>query len=153
MKNENPLDDFGTELKKVDTIESIFGVGATKECSPCAPESPDDGKPQTNSCQYSVDGLAFWPTGRTIKELKAGVYSVHTCNSGLYFKIESLVIDDLIQFDDGLPKTILDEIEVFWSKVGVFQKYGFLHKRGYLMYSGAGMGKSCLVSQIMSGII
>lgn len=153
MKNNGSLEDFGTEKKECDvSVPEIFGAKQiNSEEYPPIPNSVQD-KPQTNNCQYSVDGLTFWPSGKTIKKLNPGVYSVHTCQSGLYFKVESLVIDDLIQFEDGLPKQILDEIEVFWSKADTFKKWGFLHKRGYLLYGAAGQGKSCLISQIMSGI-
>lgn len=153
MKNNNNLDDFGSEVPKETNSENAF-------CPPSAPltnfekeVSNPTNPPQTNNCQYTVDGLTFWPCGKTNDKLPPGVYSVHTCNAGLFFKLESLVIDDLIQFDDGLPKDILDEVERFWAKSDTFKKWGFLHKRGYLLYGAQGMGKSCLVNQIMSGII
>lgn len=153
MEIKNSLEHFGTEMLKNDTELRTDHSFIHKECLPDVTAAiPLESRPRTNNYQYSVDGLTFWPSGRTIKKLNPGVYSAHTSQQGLYFMIESLVIDDLIQFEDGLPKQILDEIDIFWGKADTFKKWGFLHKRGYLLYGAPGFGKSCLVNQVMNGI-
>lgn len=152
----NSLEEFGTEVKEERNLE-ILAEKAYIDSLPSVPpktgNSPSDDRPiKSHNCQYSVDGLTFWPTGKTIGKLVSGVYCVEVCQQGLYFKKQSLVTDDLIKFEDGLPKEILDEINTFWDKKETFKKWKFLHKRGILLYGPAGMGKSCLVSQIMQGI-
>ena len=62
-------------------------------------------------------------------------------------------VDDLIEFPDSVSDKIIKEIEDFWNKSKAFEKYGFLHRRGYLLYGPAGGGKTSLVQQIIKKII
>jgi SpoVK/Ycf46/Vps4 family AAA+-type ATPase len=48
---------------------------------------------------------------------------------------------------------ILQEIETFWSLGDKFQRYGYLHRRGYLLYGKQGCGKSSLIHQILCDVI
>jgi SpoVK/Ycf46/Vps4 family AAA+-type ATPase len=48
---------------------------------------------------------------------------------------------------------VLREIEEFWNREQEFRDLGFLHRRGYLLYGPAGGGKSCLVQQIIAGVV
>jgi SpoVK/Ycf46/Vps4 family AAA+-type ATPase len=62
-------------------------------------------------------------------------------------------VDDLIDFAESLPGKILDEIETFWTLGQTFQRYGYLHRRGYLLYGPQGSGKSSVVHQVVHRII
>ena len=64
-----------------------------------------------------------------------------------------LQVDDLIDFADSLPAKILLEIENFWSLGSLFEKHGYLHRRGYLLYGPQGSGKSSVVHQVVHRII
>src|SRR5207253_10885411 len=64
-----------------------------------------------------------------------------------------LQVDDLIDFADSLPGKILHEIETFWCLGATFQRNGYLHRRGYLLYGHQGSGKSSVVHQVVHRII
>jgi SpoVK/Ycf46/Vps4 family AAA+-type ATPase len=69
------------------------------------------------------------------------------------FRPCQLLIDDLIDFAGSLPAQILEELHRFWSLGERFRKFGFLHRRGYLLYGKQGTGKSSLIHQLIGRVI
>jgi hypothetical protein len=92
--------------------------------------------------------------GRTTDLLPAGAYSVGMDNCGNpVFHARDLQADELIHFPDSLPAKVQGEIKTFWSMGERFVRYGFLHRRGYLLYGKQGCGKSSLIHQILRDVI
>ena len=96
----------------------------------------------------------FESCGTTFRKLPAGAYG---CSINQYGEpqlvAKDLQVDDLIDFADSLPSQILQEIENFWSLGDKFERYGYLHRRGYLLYGPQGSGKSSVVHQVVHRII
>jgi SpoVK/Ycf46/Vps4 family AAA+-type ATPase len=90
---------------------------------------------------------------KTRKTLESGVFRIKVKNNEIIIYKTEINVDDLLEFPDSLSNTILTEIEGFWNKAANFKKYGFLHRRGYLLYGPAGGGKTSLVQQIIKKII
>lgn len=92
--------------------------------------------------------------GTTHRVLPAGAYG---CTLNQYGEpqmvAKDLQVDDLIDFADSLPSQILKEIDNFWSLGDTFKKYGYLHRRGYLLYGPQGSGKSSVVHQVVHRIV
>jgi AAA+ superfamily predicted ATPase len=92
--------------------------------------------------------------GTTHRKLPASAYG---CSLNQYGEpqllAKDLQVDDLIDFANSLPAQILQEIENFWSLGEKFQRYGYLHRRGYLLYGPQGSGKSSVVHQVVHRII
>lgn len=104
--------------------------------------------------QYSkLDSSTFYPCSDTVSSLPAGMYNVFRSERGLGFNRREINVDEIIQFTDGPAKYLIEEIRNFWSLKDKFLKYGFLHRRGYLLYGVAGSGKSCVLQQIIADII
>ena len=101
-----------------------------------------------------VQAGVFEICGPTSTQLPAGAYG---CTLNQYGEVQLLTrdlqVDDLIDFADSLPARILSEIENFWSLGDLFKKYGYLHRRGYLLYGPQGAGKSSVVHQVVHRII
>lgn len=88
------------------------------------------------------------------QELDAGVYDVHIDNhSNVYFEKKQIYIDNLILFTESISQIIIDEINVFWDRLDIFKKFGFLHRRGYMLYGPAGSGKTATVQLIVANLI
>lgn len=96
----------------------------------------------------------FESCGTTFRKLPAGAYG---CSINQYGEpqlvAKDLQVDDLIDFADSLPAQILSEIENFWALGEKFERYGYLHRRGYLLYGPQGSGKSSVVHQVVHRII
>ena len=99
-------------------------------------------------------GDKFLPTGKTIKSLPAGVYFAKKDErSGQpFFQGINLKNDKLIEPPKGIISEVLEEIESFWKRKNLFDRYGFLHYRGYLFYGSHGSGKSSVVQLISEGV-
>jgi len=153
MSEENPLLAFN---------EDNSPSKRNRECSPipCAttaePESDTKKLERViKLVQWAVCGIdTFKPVSESAKQLDAGLYNiVNTQEHGIVFSKKTLCVDDLLLFPDSLSDKILKEVTQFWDRESIFKKYGFLHRRGYMLYGPAGSGKTCLVHQIMVKII
>jgi hypothetical protein len=115
--------------------------------------SPQDGAIAPIQWKVSLQGV-YEACGVTHRQLPAGAY---TCCLNQYGEpqllAKDLQVDDLIDFADSLPSQILKEIENFWSLGEKFKRYGYLHRRGYLLYGPQGSGKSSVVHQVVHRII
>lgn len=96
----------------------------------------------------------FQVCGRTTDTLPAGAYTVSLDNCGNpHYHARDLQVDELINFTDSLPAKVLGEIKLFWASGERFARYGFLHRRGYLLYGKQGCGKSSLIHQLVSSVV
>ncbi len=105
--------------------------------------------------QYAVRDNVFQPVGeiRTTPTLPAGMYDVKESMNGPVFEIHSLNTDELLRFEDSRYNEILEEIADFWGRKGDFEKMGFTHKRGVLLFGDPGTGKSCLTKLVMEDTV
>jgi len=107
---------------------------------------------QTNWAKVSHN--TFSAVGDTEKILPAGFYELTINNTGsILFSKRRLITDELIIPNDPIMSNTLEEINAFWKNREKFERYGFLHRRGYMFYGPPGSGKSALVSLIMKEII
>ena len=143
------LNDFGTQCdgaSRQASAETAFYQPERNFAQPQSPTAPIQWK-------LSMPGV-FEACGTTYRMLPAGAY---TCSLNQYGEpqllAKDLQVDDLIDFADSLPSQILKEIENFWSLGDKFSRYGYLHRRGYLLYGPQGSGKSSVVHQVVHRII
>jgi SpoVK/Ycf46/Vps4 family AAA+-type ATPase len=111
-------------------------------------------------CQWSISGSKFYPAFVTADKLESGFYEVGHDQQGYYLQKKETSTDTLY----GLPNVelmdIVADIENFWKRAEVYKKFGFLHKRGILMFGDPGNGKSGIIQlctkyliENMSGIV
>lgn len=108
-----------------------------------------------NNSQWMVAGNnTFKVCGPTREQLPPGAYSCSTdCYGHAVFEGRKLLVDELIDFPGSLPSTILSEVGRFWTLGKRFESFGFLHRRGYLLYGKQGSGKSSLIHQVICQIV
>lgn len=104
---------------------------------------------------YSIERPGHYtPCGRTARMLSPGVYRCFTDMAGnAHFVRKEIEVDELIRFPDSTAAHIISEIERFWGMEAQFKKYGFLFRRGCIMWGRAGNGKSATVNQIMEDVV
>jgi len=156
MNDENPLEAFGDE-----SSSKARRCNDAVECPPTpalSTESESEASKlykATKLVQWAICGAdIFKPVADTSNILSPGIYSILTTQEhGIIFQKKQLQVDDLLMFPDSLSDKILKEVVHFWSSGESFKHYGFLHRRGYMLWGPAGSGKTCLVHQIMANII
>jgi len=98
--------------------------------------------------QYSVTDDQFRISHETEKELPAGTYKVGEDMSGLYFNKVTTVGDEMLSITDARLDPIIEEVSGFWESADKYASLGLLHKRGVLLESPPGTGKSVLMRKL-----
>jgi hypothetical protein len=134
-----------------DTIDAVFG----RVRSPRDGDEDDDVDfPLSSLCQWSVSGKAFSPAPRTTHRLPPGIYKPEWDGNGsLFFDAQSLALDNLVQLPDSKSDEVIKEISRFWTLKDKFKQYGFIHKRGVLLWGPAGSGKSSTVMFVTKELV
>lgn len=91
---------------------------------------------------------------KAVDILPPGQYTINVSESlGIYFSKADINLDELIHLPDSVSETVINEIKTFWKKEQHFRKFGFLWKRGALLWGPPGSGKTSTLQQISSAII
>ena len=97
--------------------------------------------------QWAVHtGGKFSPTIPTISNIPAGFYEIGSDPQiGVYLEKKEVTTDDLYELPSAELTDMIDDIHKFWDRADEYAKYGFLHKRGILLYGDPGAGKSGII--------
>lgn len=97
--------------------------------------------------QWAVhQGGKYTPTMPTVTQLPAGFYELGIDNQiGIYYEKRKVDTDELFELPSDELQDIIQDIENFWERCDKYQEYGFLHKRGILLYGEPGAGKSGII--------
>lgn len=107
-----------------------------------------------NSRMWSVAGDDYFPCQKTATQLEPGQYLVrHSDSQGFFFSKKTVNLDDIIVLPDNASAEVIAAIENFWQKEDKFREYGFLWKRGVMLYGPPGSGKTSTVQQISKKIV
>src|SRR4051812_26430925 len=89
--------------------------------------------------QWAIQNGGYQACGPTLPQVPAGAYlCAADCYGNPVLLPKTLQLDDLIDFTGSLSSQILHEIDRFWTLGARFERYGFLHRRGYLFYGKQG---------------
>lgn len=100
------------------------------------------------------DGRLFVPASKTTPKLVPGVYEIDSSpNVGIYFERIPVKTEGLVRFPDTNSDLVVEEIKKFWEREEIFNKYGLVYKRGFLLYGPPGSGKSCTIQLIMEDVV
>lgn len=150
------IDEFGKDVEKRKATRRLREEDKAMNAVGSRPE-PELAKCEENKLKRSQWALVHSDTylacAQTIDNLIPGVYGFDLCPNGVLFVRNPINADDLIDFPDSVYDKVINEVETFWQLGARFEKYGFLHRRGYLLYGPAGSGKTCLVQRLVQKII
>lgn len=112
--------------------------GNETESVPCtASNQPTPARPDAS--QWSVSGDTYRPCSSVTSKLPSGSYCIEIDPmQGLIFVKQKIFIDDLIEFPDSASNEVIQQVEAFWDSESRFRNYGFLWKRGVLLWGPPG---------------
>jgi hypothetical protein len=104
--------------------------------------------------QFSHYNGGFVPSRTTTEKLPAGTYKLQFADAvGFYFAPMPLTTDSLLRLPDSKSDAVIAEIERFWTLKEKFQQFGFVHKRGFLLYGPPGSGKTSTVAVVNQNMV
>ena len=151
-------DDMEEFVEIVNDSDENVPLGLTRTASLHDVEDDTSGKNKErkllNINKWAITGRDYYPTESTVDKLKPGQYSVKYSNgAGFYLSERAINLDDLLVLPDSNAEMVLAHIENFWKNEAVFREYGFLWKRGIMLWGPPGSGKTSAVQQLSKQIV
>lgn len=103
-------------------------------------------------CNWVYDKVGYTPAIEIQIKNKVvpGVYKLNADNKVLPYVLNS---DDLYLLPNSEMDTILEEASRFWKRVEIYKQYNFVHKRGILLESSPGMGKTSIITLLVKELV
>jgi hypothetical protein len=137
-------DIVGTEAsKRTATPQPTYG-------SDCAASAPGAISVNSGRRSWAASDGVFWGIGESHSSVPPGLYSCDAISSiGPVLKRMANNVDELVDLPDSESERLLQEIVQFRELKQQFQKYGFLYKRGILLWGPPGSGKTVTIQQLL----
>ena len=104
--------------------------------------------------QYASISGCFVPTSNTIKTLPPDCYTLsQTMEGSIIFRPQKLTTDNLMRLPDSKSDEVIAEVNKFWELKDKFKKFGFAHKRGFLLWGPPGSGKTSTISITINDMV
>ena len=95
----------------------------------------------------------FRPATKTIPHLAAGVYKTMRDDGGLYLQQQNVISDNIVELPETANVRVLQGMKKFWSSKAKYEKFGFVYKRGILLWGPPGSGKTVTINLLMKELI
>jgi AAA+ superfamily predicted ATPase len=151
MKDKD-LQEFA-ELVRTPATNNRHNV-STDECAEAPAVAGSATITVSNVKMWAMAGHDFFPCETAVDTLSPGQYVIKECMSrGIYFSSRDINLDDLLVLPDSNSELVISHINDFWNREPVFREYGFLWKRGILLWGPPGSGKTSTVQQLSKQIV
>lgn len=148
------LNEFARELAKAATRTSTKVRSRNDVPQEAGAEGSETPSQKALEMWAIYNGRMYAACETAVSELPPGQYTIEHSNSiGIYFNRATVNLDELISLPDSVSDTVIKEIKTFWTKEQHFRKFGFLWKRGVLLWGPPGSGKTSTLQMIARQII
>lgn len=140
-------------------FSSVVGTGVMRKglnaaCEPVPSyqqEQPQDPyKPNLSGRRsWAASDDVYTAIGDSHSTLPAGLYNCELNQFGPYLRKMTNNIDALIDLPDSESERLLEEIIQFRELKATFGEFGFLYKRGILLWGPPGSGKTVTIQQLL----
>lgn len=157
MSNEiADLAEFNERVSGEDSSDSCGTYARPRAVAGWSDSKKDEDKNQMKDTRmWAVHGgRNYSPCETAVSQMPAGQYTIdHSDHIGIFFRRTDINLDDLIKLPDCVSQEVIAEISNFWTKEDHFRKFGFLWKRGVLMWGPPGSGKTSTLQIISEEIV
>lgn len=103
---------------------------------------------------WAAFGKTYSACERAVQELPSGQFMIeYSDDRGIYFMEKETSMDELMILPDTSSDEVVKGIQHFWSREQKYRDYGFLWKRGILLFGPPGSGKTSTVQLIVGEIV
>ncbi len=96
----------------------------------------------------------FVPCEKAVPELIPGQYTISINDRwGIYWHREDVNLDELLILPDSKSEQVINEIKHFWTLEEQFRNFGYLWKRGVLLWGPPGSGKTSTLQIISRNVV
>jgi len=100
------------------------------------------------------DKKVFVPSTYSTPKLEPGLYEIdHNPNVGIFFRRVGLGTEGIVRFKETSSDAVVKEIETFWEREDLFEKFNLAFKRGILLWGPPGSGKTCTIKMVIEDLI
>ena len=152
---ENEEKELNILLVNQDSPEKSQRKKRSKQSGEEKEVSDDESQLQRRLIQWTThDKKVFVPSTYSMRRLVPGLYEIdHSNTVGLYFRKVSLGTEGLVRFKETNSDEVVKEIETFWEREHLFEKFDLAFKRGILLWGPPGSGKTCTIKMVIEDII
>ena len=153
MDERDDMDDMDEFQSRAGSDTNDSHGGLVRGEDPPAQDEDDATRPK-DAKMWAKQGPNFFPCDEAIDKLIPGQYEVAVSpQSGVYFQQKSTEFDELMRLPDSASDRVYENIETFWTKEAHFRSFGFLWKRGILLWGPAGSGKTSTLQLVSQSIV
>jgi len=151
-----------SELDDLDALNSIKSIPPSPNNAKARPSTVDDipgenGESDTTKItpkMWAAYGKTYSPCERAVQGLPSGQFVIeYSDDRGIYFLEKETTMDELMILPDTSSDEVVKGIQHFWTKEKKYRDYGFLWKRGILLFGPPGSGKTSTVQLIVAEIV
>lgn len=111
----------------------------------------EDASTETKLSRWGIVDNKHYGVSSSSSTLSAGLYTCrYSDNIGYYLQSQKISIDELLQLPDNASEEVIAEIEHFSNMKDKFTDYGFLYKRGVMLWGPPGSGKTSTIQLLIN---
>jgi hypothetical protein len=159
MSHIDDMEEFNEKIAEFDEerarvkLQKLRGVETVSDYPSLVPKTTEEAK--VSAQMWAVyGGDRFSPCEYSEKILPPGQYTIeHSDSIGTHFHAVTTNLDGLLELPDSAAEAVIKEVKSFWNKEQHFRKFGFMWKRGIMLWGPPGSGKTVCVQQISQFVV
>jgi GTPase SAR1 family protein len=100
--------------------------------------------------RWGINGDDYYGVTASSSKLEPGLYVCRWADGiGPYLAKQPINVDDLIRLPDNASEEVIQEVVHFSTLADRFKEFGFLYKRGIMLWGPPGSGKTSTIQQLI----